>query len=84
MNADVYKTSDIGLAAYLSMNGYPILDVTFNGDRKAVFQFEDEAGRREHVLKFFNRNTTVEPIAFLDHVKSLKAMLTSNNKEFHG
>jgi len=84
MNAEIYKTSDIALAAYLSMNGYPILDVTFNGDRKAVFQFEDEAGRREHVLKFFNRNTTVEPIAFLDHVKSLKAMLTSNNKEFHG
>jgi hypothetical protein len=75
MTTGNYQTSDLALAAYLSMKGYSILAVDFQTDNKAVFQFEDSPGRSKDVLMFFNRQTTVEPIGFLDHVKSLKAML---------
>lgn len=79
MTNETFRTSDLALAAYLTMQGYPIVVINFDGDRKATFHFEDEPGRQEHILKFFNRQIRVEPIAFLDHVKSLKAML--NNKK---
>jgi len=75
MKDELYRTSDIALAAYLSMKGYPILDVSFGEDNKATFQYEDGPGRSKETLMFFNRQTQVEPIAFLNHVKSLKAML---------
>ncbi|MBN2226823.1 MAG: hypothetical protein JW763_05620 [candidate division Zixibacteria bacterium] len=70
-----YQTSDLGLAAYLAMRGYPILGVDQEHSSKAVFRFKDDAARPDHILKFFNRQTEVEPIGFLDQVKSLKAML---------
>lgn len=75
MSDDAFKTSDIALAAYLTMRGHPILNVNHDGDNKASFQFEDSPGRSKEVLMFFNRQTQVEPMAFLDHLKSLKAMI---------
>jgi len=74
MMHETFQTSDLTLAAYLLIQGYAVADITHE-DGKGCFHFRDQPQRQETVLEFYNRQTTVEPIAFQDHIKSLKAMI---------
>ena len=80
MSNNAFETSDLALAAYLVILGYPILYITYENGSRGTLGFKDDPKRPELVMRFFNRQTTVEPIAFLDHVKSLKAMLKQKNE----
>ena len=71
-----YQTTDIALASYLVIRGYSIVNVTHNQSNKATFHFQDKPEREHQVLEFFNRQAVVEPVGFVDYVKSLKAMIS--------
>ena len=75
-----FHTSDLALAAYLKIKGYSIRATTHDNDGKGTFQFQDSAERPDDVLGFFNRQAEVEPLAYLDQFKSLKAMLKQKLK----
>jgi hypothetical protein len=55
--------------------GYPINNVIQDDNGRGTFQFHDEPALPDLVLEFFNRKKAVEPLAYLDQVKSLKGML---------
>ncbi|MFH1372535.1 MAG: DUF5659 domain-containing protein [bacterium] len=76
MSEKDFATSDIVLAAYLILRGYALAGVERVSGNKAEFVFEDDSKRPAEVLKFFNRKARIEPYALVDHIKSLKAMLS--------
>jgi len=78
MSPKQFMTSDIALASYLVIRGYPILGISRGHANRVIFHFKDRSDRKRHVLEFFNRQAVVEPLAFLDNVKSLKAMINQN------
>ena len=78
MQNEFYQTSDLALAAFLKSNGYSITGIEHDGSGKGTFIFGDQPERSGHVLEFFNRQTVVEPLAYLDQLKSLKASRVSS------
>lgn len=75
MPHDVFGTSDLGLVAYLLLCGYAIRQIEMDSHGKGTFNISDKPDRPSRVLDFFNRRATVEPLAFLDQIKTLKALL---------
>ena len=75
MPHETFRTSDLALAAYLMIRGYAIRGTQCDVQGKGTFLIEDQVERPGQVLEFFNRQTIVEPLAYLDQIKSLKAML---------
>jgi len=75
MSHDDYRTSDLALAAYLKVREHSIKAIERDGNGKGTFVFEDTPQRPRHTLEFYDRRATVEPMAYLDQIKSLKAML---------
>lgn len=68
-----FSTSDIALSAALKINDFKLLRVNRDGSNKAVFVFEDKPERPETVMRFANRELTVEPLRFMEEVRNLKS-----------
>lgn len=77
MKAETYATSDIALAAYFISKGYKIVDVDTATRGRSWFVVEETEHRIADMFAFFNRKASVEPVAFLENLKNLKAMATS-------
>lgn len=75
MKNNTFSTADIALAAYLVMSKRHLITTEKLHAGKFTFYFTDFPGREAELLRFFNRNVTVEPNAFLDHIKSLKSLI---------
>ena len=66
---DIYKTTDIILAACLKINGY-ILDSIKKGDsNKGIFVFKNVS--KEFVAEYDLGKTLVEPVTFNNAIKQL-------------
>ena len=76
MSRNTIQTSDITPSTHLLICGHSIANVTHDQGNKATFHFQDMPKWENQVLEFFNRQVVVEPVSFLDHVKSLKAMIS--------
>ncbi len=69
----MYRTTDLYLAAFLDASGFKVVDT--EGDRKKTFVFEeDEELMKEQIMKFTNREATVEARALVDAIKNFKAL----------
>lgn len=69
----MYKTTDLYLAAFLDASGFKV--VGLEGDRKKTFVFEQDAElMKEQIMKFTNREATVEARAYVDAIKNFKAL----------
>lgn len=68
-----FSTSDIALSAALKISEFKLLRVNRDGS-KAVFVFEDKPKRPEMVMRFINREMTVEPLRFMEEVRNLKSL----------
>ena len=69
-----YESRDLFLAAYLKAKGYPIREVRRNGNRKAVFVFEDRPERELEILDYYNGRGSIQPLAYVNAWKDLKAL----------
>jgi hypothetical protein len=67
-------TADIGLAAYLSLR-HPLKHMKSNGGGRSLFVFDFSPDLEEDCLHFLSRKAVVEPISFLEQVRSLKGGL---------
>jgi len=74
MNQMVYKTSDLWQGSLLRVKGFTLLAVHTNGNGRALFEFEDKPEREQLLIDFVNRKLSVEPLSFIDGMKSLKAL----------
>jgi len=68
------KCSDLPLAAYLALR-HPLQRIERNGGDRSTFVFEATPELEQDTLLFLSRRATVEPITFLEQVRSLKGGL---------
>ena len=68
-----FSTSDLALSAVLKISEFKLLRVNRDGS-KAVFVFEDKPQRPETIMRFVNREMTVEPLRFMEEVRNLKSL----------
>lgn len=64
------------IAAYLIQVGFPLKGCRPNG-RGVGFVFDDAPGLEEHLLRFTNGQTTVEPRSFLRALNDLRDLARS-------
>ena len=75
MGKNNLRTSDLFLTAYLTLKGHIIKDVQTDTGGQATFVVEETPTTRTDMLDFFNRQSTVEPMAYIDQMKVLKSMI---------
>ncbi len=78
MNTDDYfRTTDLTLAAYLSFMQYQLHKVEVDDRGRATFIFEayDRQCIDDSAGLFLNRNASVEPTAFMERIRALKASI---------
>jgi hypothetical protein len=68
------RTSDLPLAAYLALH-HQLRRIEPNGGGRSTFVFEATEELEQDTLLFLSRRATVEPITFLEQVRSLKGGL---------
>ena len=69
-----FRTSDLTLSAYLKVSGVELIDVFSVGRGKSEFVFQDTDRRQKLVIDYLNNRATVDPLAYMNTLKSLKAM----------
>lgn len=76
----IFKTSDLHLASFLRLNGYNLDNIVIF-ERRGEFHFHDV--NQELVDQYFLEQTTVEPIAFMNAVRSLSTAVRRNIDNFN-
>ena len=80
-----FRTSDLSLSAYLKVSCVELLDISPVGRRKSEFVFLDTDVRQKLVMDFLNHRAKVDPLEYLNTLKSLKAMATeAQQNEMNG
>jgi len=69
-----FQTTDFYLACFLRATGYELADLRRDG-RRSVFVFQDRPERRSDVMAFYNGERSVCPLAFVDAIKNMKALI---------
>lgn len=69
-----FRTTDLPLASYLQLNGIQLLCVEPGERARSVFVFHETAEREQFLLRFVNRQGQVDPISFLNTLRTLKAL----------
>ena len=65
--------TDLALAAYLSCIGHQLSTITPQG-RRLEFHFQSSQQLEEDILSFYNRQGRVDPLAFAETFRNLKAL----------
>lgn len=74
MNRELYRTTDFYLACFLKCSGYDLVDLQKRGSR-VEFIFAEKPGIKRMILDFYNNMGTVAPLAMVDSIKSMKALM---------
>jgi hypothetical protein len=77
---ELYKTTDMALAATLSMN-FPVKELQ-NVNGKGVFFFENTDELVEFINAYWNKQLQVEPIAYAEALKMIKNRLYNDVKNY--
>jgi len=77
LDVDFYLTSDLSLAATLSLF-FPLVEIDKSNGRKAVFLFRKSAELEELVESYFQNAIKVVPRAYYNQLRDIKARLYSN------
>jgi len=78
-----FKTSDMGLAATLGTQGFQLVGIEDETERRKFFVFNDDEGEAYKIKEQFIMDTIkVSPQKFLFHLKGLKIALSNmrNNR----
>lgn len=79
-----FTTADLPLVAFLRLQNYTITKIDTEDGGRAFFTLEDDPKREGLVLCFFNKQTTVEPLTFLDQIRNLKSLIRQNSTSSRG
>lgn len=73
----IFVSSDLALAAVVSLY-FPIVVIDKQDPRKAQFVFNRSKNLNELVDRYWNKQLQVEPRAYWESIKALKARLYAN------
>ena len=76
LDENSYKTSDLTLAATLSLH-FPIISIDRSSSRKVFFVFYRSSELDQYIERFWRSEITIEPQIFANQVKNLKTRLYS-------
>jgi len=74
--SDFYSTSDLSLAVTISL-WFPIETIDRTNPRKAIFLFKRDEQLDELLESYWRRELKVEPQAYFNQLKAVKARLYS-------
>lgn len=74
-NMTVFRTSDLALAAALSVLGFAIKDIEKVQISRAVFIFSDSTDCRKMVDLYWRGELSVNPQSYFNELKSLKSRI---------
>lgn len=72
-----YKTSSLPLATFLSIQ-QPIIDIDRESPTRALFVFDQTTELESLITDYWAGNTLVEPQAYFNQLKIVKARLYDN------
>jgi hypothetical protein len=72
---EVFRTADLAITAALSVSGFVVDEVEKVSPTRSVFIFIDSAELQEAVNKFWRGEMLIEPMAFFNQLKLLKARI---------
>ena len=69
------KLTDIALVAYLQCKGFKMRNIKkMEGDRdKSAFWFYEGEDLEDEILRFFNHDALVDPLAFSEMLRNLRS-----------
>lgn len=74
-----YKTNNFYLSAYLSTQGFDLIGIEQEDERRSLFIFADRADREAVIKRYlFGKRALVDARRFVSAVKELKAKLYAN------
>ncbi len=71
---DIYRTTHLPLAVYLTLSGVKLTGLTRLSDQQAVFLFKNEPLILELSQEFSDNKAKVNPVAFLAELRRLKRL----------
>lgn len=72
---EVFKTSNLNLAAALLSLKHDLLDISFKETGRAIFIFTDSEQLQEDIDAFWKERLSIEPLNYFQQLKSLKARI---------
>ena len=75
MSNNIYKTSDLSIAAYLMMKGLKLINAYRGPTGQFMFEFEDPSGKASQLAIEF---TGSQCAVYDNHVRNLKKILYRN------
>lgn len=73
----IFCTSELPLSAFLILNQFELLKVEKERGGRASFHFRDKSERSNLVLRYFGKKAEVEPVSFLEEIRSLKGLINN-------
>lgn len=77
-NKEIFVSSDLALVAVISLY-FPIAIINKDNPKKAVFVFNRSQNLNKLADKYWNKKLLVEPRAYFDQLKAIKARLYAND-----
>ena len=76
MEINNYETSDLALATYLSLEGFGIIDITGEANRRS-FVFQRKQGKKieDKVIEFYSKKARVDALDYFNEMRNLKNRL---------
>ena len=74
-SSPVFRTADLSLTAVISVLGFGIEQIERVSPSRSVFIFEDSASLQETVSLYWRGDLRIEPRAYFDELKRIKARL---------
>ena len=80
---NVYETKDMYLSAFLIINQSKLIKTVPDG-AVVFFHFEDSPKLRDHILKYFARTTSIEPLNYISTIRSLRYLVNDTLNQKRG
>jgi len=75
LKKDFFESSDLSLVSALQLHGYQIEAMDRNNPDKVIFVIRRNEGLDNLIQAFWSRSLKVEPLAYFESMKSIKARL---------
>jgi len=69
------RTTDLGLAVFLEINGYEIFDINTQNPHLSIFLFKNPPELESIINLFYEGKALVDPLKFLTGIKNLKSRI---------
>jgi len=78
-----YTSRDLALVAYLIASNFPLESYNVGKEGLMLFTFYNSPKLQQHITDFFRMQSTVNPVAFYNSLRTIKSMLKSERHDYY-